>query len=76
MDIAWYRNKIMHVPKYGHSLKWQARVSKMPPAQVIAIYNAFKRDGLFDEKDRKKKEDPEQYYQMTIYDFLMEDDLK
>lgn len=77
MDIAWYREKIMHVPKYGSSMKWQSRVAKMPPAQVIAIYNKFKKDGLFDSKRKKSQSDvSEEYYQMTIFDFLEEDDLK
>lgn len=70
-DIEWYRNKIANVPKY-QSLGWQYKVNKMKPRQVVAIYNQFKKDGLFDKnwKPKEKATEEDNYYQFTIFDYL------
>lgn len=43
-------------------------VSDMPPRQVAAVYKNMKARGKFD----KKVEEPEEYYQMNIFDWLFE----
>ena len=43
-------------------------VSDKPPRQIAAIYNNMKARGKFD----KKEEEPEEYYQMNIFDWLFE----
>lgn len=45
-------------------------VSDMPPRQVAAVYKNMKTRGKFDEK--KKGEEPEEYHQMNIFDWLFE----
>ena len=56
---------------------WRIKVQTMKDDQVIAIYSRMKRDGIFEKakKARKKKEKmKEQGIQMTIWDFMMNDD--
>jgi hypothetical protein len=43
-------------------------VSDMPPRQVAAVYKNMKARGKFD----KKEKEPEEYYQMNIFDWLFE----
>lgn len=76
LSVEQKRQKLMHdCPKYK-TIGWQNRVMNMSPAQVNAIYNKFKEQGYFD-KVRKQPEMVDNFfYQMTIYDYLMEDDLK
>lgn len=72
MDISWYRDKIMHVPKYS-SPSWHAKVNKMSNRQIMAIYHKFKERGLFDKRKTKKSPDEKNdisFYQMTIFDYL------
>lgn len=49
--------------------RWKERVSYMPENQVIAIYNHFIKDGVF-EKQRvgKRPSDPDNR-QLTLWDF-------
>lgn len=49
--------------------RWKEKVSYMPENQVIAIYNHFVRDGVF-EKQRvgKRPSDPD-CRQLTLWDF-------
>lgn len=44
-------------------------VSDMPPRQVAAVYNNMKSRGKF---EKRKDEEPEEYYQMNIFDWLFE----
>ncbi len=44
-------------------------VSDMPPRQVAAVYNNMKARGKF---DKKKENEPEEYHQMNIFDWLFE----
>lgn len=49
--------------------RWKARVNTMPENQVIAIYNHFLRDGVFNkQRIGRPKEDPN-FRQMTIFDY-------
>ena len=56
---------------------WRIKVQAMKDNQVIAIYKHMQRDNVFEraKKARKKKEKmKEQGVQMTIWDFMMNDD--
>lgn len=44
---AW-RNELKRCPRY-RGVKWETKVSLMPPRQVEAVYKKFKKDGYFDE---------------------------
>lgn len=53
--------------------KWQDKVKYMPDYQVVAIYNHFLRDGVFNKlrsggKD-KKNDASNDYTQLTLWDF-------
>lgn len=39
MTIEQMRDYIAKYPKYKQSPKWISKVSKMPDAQIIAVYN-------------------------------------
>lgn len=49
--------------------RWKEKCETMPDNQVVAIYNHFVRDGVFNKiRTPKRKEDPD-YHQMTIFDY-------
>lgn len=69
-SIEKLREKVAKVPKY-HSAKWVEKVNNMGPAQVIAIYKKFQKDGLFDKpKKLTLGKNKETYYQFTIFDYM------
>lgn len=67
MDIEWMREHIKNVPRYGNSPKWHMRCNNMSTAQVVAVYNAFNRKGMFQEKKPKVK-----YTQISLFDIYPE----
>ena len=69
MEIREMRKKIANAPKYRNSMRWQNRVRKMSERQVYAVYEEFKKRGMFDKKKDRKSE----YKQLTIFDFFGED---
>lgn len=69
MEIDWYRDKVMHCPRYNNAT-WHEKVLRMSDVQVYALYYKFKSEGLFDEKIAKKKD--EQYHQMTLFEWQKE----
>lgn len=67
-NIEWMRYKLCKAPRYD-TPKWHNKVMQMKPAQVIAIFKKFEKDGLFDEKRPKLNKNIE-YRQMSIFDFM------
>lgn len=64
-DIYKMRTYISN--KYD-TMSWKVKVSKMPVAQVIAIYRYFqKRDELL-----QKKEEDLNYHQIDMFEYLNE----
>lgn len=52
--------------------RWRNRVALMPENQVVAIYNHFLRDGVFNKvRTPKQKSDPN-FHQMNIFDYGIE----
>ena len=62
MSIEQMRDKIS---KVYDSWRWRERVSRMPDAQVFAVYKNMENRGQF---DKKKSKEPK-YRQMTIFDY-------
>ena len=67
MDISWYREQLKNVPKYK-GVTWTLRVDRMKNSQVLAIYNKFKEQGLFDRRRKAFKENST-CIQMTLFDY-------
>ncbi len=56
---------------------WRLRVQGMEDRQVIAIYKHMKEENIFDKAAKARKQKAkmkEQGVQMTIWDFMMNDD--
>lgn len=73
-EIAAMKHAIMEVYP---GPTWRIRVQAMKDKQVIAIYKRMQCENVFEKaaKARKKKEQmKEQGVQMTIWDFMMNDD--
>lgn len=68
MGILEMRDKVMHAPKYD-SVGWHYKVDRMPDSQIVALYFKFSAEGLFKKPPRKKSQ-PEEFRQMTIYDYI------
>lgn len=65
MTIEKMREKLMFGSKYNGP-NWQLKVKDMPDSQIVAIYNNFKKSGMF----RKSKKNKEPYHQITIFEYL------
>lgn len=69
MNIETMRYKLMKAPKYD-SPRWHSKVLAMKPNQVVAVYNNFLKNGLFDKPKTTHKTIERQ---MTIFDFMNSD---
>lgn len=49
--------------------KWHKKVKEMPDYQVVAIYNHFLRDGVFEKSRFMRKQKDPNYKQMSLEDF-------
>ena len=49
--------------------RWRDRVMRMQDNQVIAIYNNFVRNGIFNKVRVPKKSSDPNFRQMTLWDF-------
>ena len=52
--------------------RWKRRVLEMPDNQVIAIYNHFVRDGVFNRIRVPKKASDPNYHQISLWELGLE----
>lgn len=75
--IESMRDALMNHTRYSGSASWQARVSKMPTNQIIAVYKKFESKGEFDRRTRNGRElrgreilEERNGHQITMFEYL------
>lgn len=53
-------------------IKWESKVNAMPDNQVVAIYNHFIRDGVFNKIRTPGKASDPNFHQMTLWEIGLE----
>lgn len=67
VSIAYCRDMVANKSRYSESPSWRERVMRMPPNQVLAIYNKMLNRGEFNKKE--VKEPVTSFAQPTLFDF-------
>lgn len=77
VSIAYCRDMVANKSRYKDSPTWRDKVYRMPPNQVLAIYNTMLNKGEFNTKAKKIEELTEKptYTQPTLFDFGLELDI-
>lgn len=74
MNMMQMRIYISEHPRYRKSPAWKDRCMRMPEAQVVAIYNKFRKEDYRKiEREMKRTEKTNQkFHQIDIFEYLEE----
>lgn len=66
------RTYISQHPKYRNSLKWKARVMRMPENQVVALYNKFRELDYkkIEKQMRQQEKENQNYHQVDMFEYM------
>ena len=67
--VEYARYMISEKSRYKDSVSWRDRCKRMPPNQVLAVYQTMLNKGEFNKKVEKQETSEEQYVQMSLFDF-------